>query len=248
MKNKSEKTLIFTAFKSVLKERKLTYQDLAKRTQSSESSIKRIFSIEECSLTRLTDLLAAVDITLSDLLEYASLRQVDVATLPLETEEFFALNLDYFFIYRKLIHHRSTEEVRKREKLSAAQMTKYLKKLDELQIIKWLPGDRIQFFHPEYLKFRDDGPLKEAVYKSWIPKLNKIVLDNMGDGEHVSRIFSARCTPELKASFLQEFEDLIERFIKRASLEIKTQPGRTKPMAASLALGPLRVGLDEWDA
>lgn len=243
----SEKTSLFSAFKAILKERKLTYKDLAQRTHSSESSIKRIFSIEECSLKRLTDMLAAVDVTLADLMEYASQRHVDTATFPLEVEEFFAKSLDYFFIYRKLFHHRSVADVRRRQKLTAAQMAKYLRKLDDLQIIKWLPNDRIQFLHPEYLKFREDGPLKTAVYKAWAPKLHTLVVNNLGDKEHGLRIFSGRCTPELKESFLREYEDLIERFVKRASLEVKTQPTKVQPLAVSLALGPLRVGLDELD-
>jgi hypothetical protein len=247
MRSTSEKSALFSAFKSILKERKLTYKDLAKRTHSSESSIKRIFSIEECSLTRLTDLLASVDITLSELMEYASQRKVDIASFSPEVEEFFAKHLDCFFIYRKLFHHRSVEEVRRRQKLSAAQMSKYLRKLDDLKIIKWLPNDRIQFLLPEFLKFRDDGPLKAAVYKSWGPKFHQLVISKMGDADHNLRLMSVRCTPELKESFSIEFEAMIARFVKRASLEVKTQPSRVRPLAISLASGPFRIGLDEQD-
>ncbi len=243
----SEKSLLFAALRAVLKERKVTYKDLAERTGTSESSIKRIFSIEECSLTRLTNLLGAVDIALMDLMEYASHRRVDVTAFTLETEAFFAESLDYFFIYRKLFHHRSVAEVTRRENLTRPQMTKFLRKLDELSIIKWLPEDRIQFLHAEYLKFRDDGPLKAAVYKAWAPKLHAAAVRNMGDGAHTLRLFSARCTPELKADFQRELEDLVDRFIRRASLELKTQPAAVQPLAVSIAMAPLRVGLDEVD-
>jgi len=180
-------------------------------------------------------------------MEYASQRRVEVETFSLEVEEFFASSLDTSFIYRKLFHHRSVEAVQRREKITNAQMTKYLKKLDELGIIKWLPGDRIQFLQTEYMKFRDDGPLKDAVYKAWVPKLHKFAIDRSGDGDHVLKVFSARCSLDLRADFLREFGDLVERFIKRAAVEIKTQPSTVKPFAASLATAPLRVGLDEWD-
>lgn len=69
----------------------------------------------------------------------------------------------------------------------------------------------------------------------------------MGDGDHELRLLSARCTPELKGDFVREFEALVERFIRRASLEIKTRPTGVRPLAVSLAMAPLRVGLDEWD-
>ncbi len=243
----SEKAVLFAALKAVLKERKVTYKDLAERTGTSESSIKRLFSIEECSLSRLTDILGAVDIALMDLMEYASQRRIDVSAFTLETEAFFAESLDYFFIYRKLFHHRSVAEVMRRENLTRAQMTKYLRKLDELDIVKWLPEDRIQFLHGEYLKFRDDGPLKTAVYKAWAPKLHDAALKNMGDGAHGLRLFSARCTPELKADFQRELEELVARFIRRASIELKTQPAAVEPLAVSVAMAPLRVGLDASD-
>lgn len=245
--NLSEKTRLFSALKGILKDRKLTYKDLAEKTSSSESSIKRIFSIEECSISRLTDLLAVAEITLTDLMEYASQREVDVATFDMETEEFFSENLEYFFFYRKLFHHRTLAETRKRGKYTAAQSAKFLRKLDDLGIIKWLPDDRVQFLHPEYFKFRDDGPLKATVYKAWAPMLHNAAVSKMGDGQHMMRIFSARCTTDLRDEFFREFEDLVDRFFRRASLEIKTQPTKVRPLAVSLALAPLRVGLDESD-
>jgi hypothetical protein len=69
----------------------------------------------------------------------------------------------------------------------------------------------------------------------------------MNDGRHLLRLFSGRCTEELKASFLKEYEDLVERFVRRATLETKTQPNAVKSVAVSLAMGPLRVGLDDCD-
>ena len=192
-------------------------------------------------------MLAVADISLTDLMVYASQRQIDVATFSNETEEFFATNLDCFFFYRKLFHHRTVAETRKRGKYSAAQIAKFLRKLDEMEIVKWHPDDRVQFLYPEYFQFRNEGPLKVAVYKAWAPKLHDAAVRNMGDTEHELRLFSARCTNDLKDEFLREYEDLIDRFFKRASLEIKTQPTKVRPLAVSLAMAPLRVGLDDSD-
>lgn len=85
--------------------------------------------------------------------------------------------------------------------------------------------------------WRVEGP------KTWTPKLHQAVIDKMGDDEHVLRLFSGRCSAQLRGDLLREFEDMIERFVKRASLEIKTQPTVLQPLAVSLAMAPLRVGL-----
>ncbi len=242
-----EQTALFAAFKAILKARKISYGELAERTGASESTIKRIFSIEECSLSRLLELLAAVELGLSDLVAFAADRNVDVSQFSAAAEAFLADELDYFFVYRKLFHHRDVEDVRRREGLTRAQMTKYLKKLDDLGVIKWLPGDQVSFEHAEFLKFRDDGPLKTAVYKAWTPKFHRLVVDRMDDPRFGLRLFSARCSPSLRESFIAEFEDMVERFVRRADLDRKTQPDKLEPFAVSLASAPLRIGLDERD-
>ena len=243
----SENALLFWAFKAILKERKLTYAELARRIGKSESTIKRVFSIEECSLGGLMELLNSVELSFSDLITYAEQKRIDATEFSVVAEEFLAGSLDYFFIYRKLFHHKNVATVRRRENLSAAQMTKYLKKLDELEIIKWLPGDLIHFNHGEYIRFRSDGPLKAAVYKAWAPKLHSLVLANMNQPEHTLRLFSARCTPELRQIFLDDFEELVDRIVKLASLEARTNPTRVRSMGVSLAVGPIRIGLDAND-
>jgi transcriptional regulator with XRE-family HTH domain len=235
-----EKTMIFQAFKTLLKERGVTYSDLAERTRSSESTIKRIFSLEECSLTRLVEMLDTVGLSLSDVVAFAAEKKVESSTFSIEAEEFLARSLDYFFVSRKLFHHRSVTEVRRREKLSQAAMTKYLKKLDDLKVLKWMPEDKIHFLHADFLRFRDDGPLKKAVYKAWAPKLHALALNNMGDGRHTLRLFSARCSQDLQKMFYLEFEELIDSFLKRAALEQRTQPNKLDSIA-------LRVGLDMSD-
>lgn len=247
MTQASEPAQLFTAFKTVLKQRKVTYGDLAERTGTSVSAVKRIFSIEECSLSRLVELLGAVDLSLADLMAFAAESKVEVSHFSVEAEEFLAESIDYFFFYRKLFHHRDVEAVRRRQGLTRQQTIKYLRKLDDLGILKWLPDDRIQFSHSEFLRFREGGPLKRAVYRAWLPRFHQTVLDRMESPDYGLRLFSARCTPELKQSFTAEFADLAESFMKRATLDQKTQPDRLESFAVSLATGPFRVGLDDSD-
>jgi len=66
------------------------------------------------------------------------------------------------------------------------------------------------------------------------------------------RVLMVHDSPETAQLLVREltnggYDPLFERAATRAELERKTQPGSLMPFAVSLAMGPLRVGLDERD-
>lgn len=247
MSSSHDQKEVFRTFKTILKSRKITYAELAERTSSAESTIKRIFAIEECSLSRLIELLDAVNLSLVDLVEVMASTKTEVSSFSYEAETFFAQELDYFMVYRKLFHHKDVATVERRMGLSRQQMTRYLRKLDSLGIIEWRAGDQLRFVHKEFLRFRDDGPLKLAVYRDWAPKFHAMVVQRMLEPDYSLRLFSLRCSPELRASFMQEFNGIVDDLIRRADLETRASPNLVNSMAVSLAVGPFRIGLDDSD-
>ena len=247
LSSKHEQKEIFRAFKKILKSRKISYSELAKRTSSAESTIKRIFAIEECSISRMVELLNAVNLSLVDLVEVMASTQTEVSSFSHDAEVFFAEHLEYFMFYRKLFHHQDVATVQRRMGITRQQTTRYLRKLDELGIIEWRSEDRVRFVYKEFLRFREDGSLKLAVYRDWAPKFHTLVVQRMLEPNYNLRLFSLRCTPELKASFMQDFSELVDDFIRRADRETRAFPNQVNSMAVSLAVGPFRIGLDDSD-
>ena len=245
MQESQDKKMLFDAFKEILKKRSVSYKVLSKKTGMAESTVKRIFSIEECSLSRLIQLSGAIDLTLHDLVTYAENRNINFSTFSLEAEAYLSKNLSYFFFYRKIFQYKCLKTLLEKESLKKSQVIKFLKKLDQLNIIKWLPEDKIHFLHPSFLRFKEDGPLKESVYRYWFPQFCEKVLLNMQQDNHHLKIFSVKASKESRNEFLSNYNELVNSFLKKASLDIKTQPQNVQPVGVSLAVGPYRVGLDE---
>src|SRR5690348_5974335 len=68
----SECALIIDVLKRTLKNRGLTYRDLAKKVGLSEASVKRVFAEETFTLQRLEKVCSAVGITMSELVRMAT--------------------------------------------------------------------------------------------------------------------------------------------------------------------------------
>ena len=135
MSEQKERHELFIAFKSILKQRRISYRILAEKTEMAESTIKRIFSLEECSLSKLIKIANAVDLSLQDLVTVSEKKSVDASSLSIEAEKFLAKNLEYFYFYRKLFFFKEVTLLKEEYKMNMNQIHKYLKKLDALKIM-----------------------------------------------------------------------------------------------------------------
>lgn len=244
MQEQRERHELFNAFKSILKQRRISYRDLAEKTEMAESTIKRIFSLEECSLSKLILIAEAADLSLQDLVAVSEKKSVEASNFSLEAETFLAKNLDHFYFYRKLFFLKNVKLLKEECNMSMSQIHKYLNKLDALKIIEWLPSDKVRFLHPRFLQFRSDGPLKFAVYRDWIPNFQRRVLNQLGNDDHFMYVFSAQASDTARTEFLIDLQQLSKNFLKTASFEQKTQPQLVKPVGFCISAGPYRVGLE----
>ncbi len=238
----TEKNALFTAFKEILKSRKVSYKVLADKTNLAESTIKRIFSKEECSISKIIQLAGVLDLTLFDLTSFAKEKTVNTSMFSYEAEKFLSKNLEYFYFYRRLFIHKNLKEILKDKKNKKKLIYSYLRKLDDLEIIEWKSGDKILFKHKGFLKFQKGGPLQTAFYKSWLPKFNKRVLDKMSDDKHEVKAFSASVSKEAKNNFFDKYDEIVKDLLKVSTFEVKTIPREVEPFSVAFTSGPYRMG------
>ncbi|MDQ7048388.1 MAG: helix-turn-helix transcriptional regulator [Enterobacterales bacterium] len=81
--------LVLNTLKHCLKEKNLTYVDVAKALSLSEASIKRIFSEKNISLHRLDIICQLLGMELTDLMRRAEKQQEVISELTLEQEQEF---------------------------------------------------------------------------------------------------------------------------------------------------------------
>ena len=87
----AQTTLILQALKTCLKQKGITYAQVATQLDLSEASVKRIFSEENISLQRLDQICAMMNMEITDLSKIAKQQQQEITELTEEQEAEFHL-------------------------------------------------------------------------------------------------------------------------------------------------------------
>lgn len=207
--------------KNVLRERSLSYRDLAKKLSLSESGVKKIFSGDDCSYQRLASITKILGLKISDLLQELEHQELKPVRFTTHQQTALLKNRAAFYFYVKLVIERlSVDEIQAESRLTSAQVFKYLKFLDELNLVVLLPENKVKI--PEITLVRDfgSGPLLEKTYQTWA---HKIVDDLAFPKNQESAQFIIRCLKmkkETYANFLNQLKELEQYYAKRALQEM----------------------------
>lgn len=131
--------------KKELKNQQVTYQQLSSHLGMTEAGVKKLFSREDISLSKLNSICQLLNLSISEFLKKAENDDVDVFSFKQKDINFFLANTHYFHFFMKLSYEQKTpKEIQVQYKLSTKTITIYLKKLEELGLIKRHPFDRVQ--------------------------------------------------------------------------------------------------------
>ena len=139
---------IATMIKDVLKKRGLTYKDLGKHLELTESGVKKLLNSQDCSINRLTGIADFLGMNLSDLLSLIEQHRDVNIMLPQEAQDYFLENPEPFFIYMSILYDESSvSEIQQRHGIDLSATYHNLKILDDFGLIKWDKDDSIKPKH-----------------------------------------------------------------------------------------------------
>lgn len=167
---------LIKSLKSELKSQGLTYTDVGNYLKMSEAGIKKLLSKEDIPLSKLNSLCQLLQISLGDLLKKAESEEEDVITFQQKTINFFLNSPQYFHFFMKLAYEqKSPREIQEQFQLSSKSINLYLKKLEELNLIKRHPFDRMQILGGIPLAINTSGSeLERLKYDTALEVLNKM--------------------------------------------------------------------------
>lgn len=145
--------------KKCLRQRRITYADLAKKLNLSEANIKRMFSKRNFTLTRLDEVCQAMDMELTDLLEEMATTTMAVDELTIEAEEELVGDVRLLLIAILVINRWSYSDILETYDLDESQVTQLLAKLDRMRFIELLPGNRYRLLASRQFTWHKDGPV-----------------------------------------------------------------------------------------
>lgn len=165
----SEISQIVTTLKRQLKLQGLTYRDVAVALGLSEPSVKRLFATEQFTLDRIVELCSLLGFTLAEVAQEAQDGQRRLRTLGLEQEAELVSDPHLLLVAVCALNHWRLDDMLAAYRLDEAQCLRYLLRLDRLQLITLLPGNRIRLNVARDFDWLADGPIRRYFREQGLP-------------------------------------------------------------------------------
>ncbi len=159
-----ESILLIAALKRCLKLRGLTYKDLARSMNLSESSVKRLFASNNLSLRRFEQVCEIVGLSIFDVSKMA--REEDTIhephTLSIEQEQALADDLNLLIGFHLILNGWDFEQIKGAFAWSEPEVIKILTTLDKINLISLMPGNKVNILTAHNIRWRKDGPIRKS--------------------------------------------------------------------------------------
>ena len=136
---------IIQIIKRDLKSKGITYKDIGLYLKMTEAGVKKLLSKDDISFNKLKLLCDLLQISPNELLNAVDESETEAHTFSEKQVKFFLNNPHYFHFFMKLAYEQKNPRLIQAEyKISAKSLNMYLRKLEELGLIKRHPFDRMQ--------------------------------------------------------------------------------------------------------
>lgn len=156
-----ETRALITSLKRCLKQKQLTYRDVAKHLDLSEASVKRLFSQGDISLERLEHILTLMDMRLVDLFELLQEQGSYISELTPDQEKSLLAQPKLLLIFFLMLNGWPHTEIYKNFDIEQLEMTQLLAKLDKLKLIELLPNNKVKLLTASNFSWRKNGPVQK---------------------------------------------------------------------------------------
>jgi transcriptional regulator with XRE-family HTH domain len=156
----SQVSVLVDALKSALRQRNLTYADVARGLGLSESSVKRMLAQKKLSLDRLEQIGSLMDLEFADLVELAHQSENRIIELTEEQERELVSEPKVLLIAVLVFNYWTAARILQTYRLTEAELVKTLTRLDKMRIIDLMPGNRIKLRLARNFRWRKTGPFQ----------------------------------------------------------------------------------------
>ena len=227
---------LLNALKKCLRAKGLTYRDVAKALQLSEASVKRIFSEQTFSVSRLEDVCRFLDMSIYDLARLTRQTVEDEVTrLSVSQEQGLAddpLVLTYFYL---LLTGRTPEKIASEFGLDDRQQNTMLVRLSRLKLVELYPTNNGRLLTGRRIDWRLDGPIRRMYEK----EVQEAFLDSrFAAQDETFRFETGELSDASVKVILKKIERLTQDVDYYCELDITTPAAQKKAMALMIGFRP----------
>lgn len=151
---------IIQALKYALKAQGKTYADVAIALDLTEASVKRLFSKNSFTLSRLERVCHLLDMEISDLVQLMNERQQRIQHLTVEQESEITRDVKLAMVTVCVLNRWTMQEIIDYYHISETECVRHLARLDRLKLIELMPGNRIRLMVAPNFSWRENGPIQ----------------------------------------------------------------------------------------
>lgn len=230
---------LLDALKRVLKSRRVTYAELAQRIGLSEASVKRLFSQQTFTLSRLQQVLKALDMDFFELAKLARGAGDAPQEMTEEQEQALASEPNLMGVFYLLFNDWQPPQILARYELTEAELTRWLAKLDRLQLIDLMPGNRVKLKVSRHLRLKPSGAIRAKHGQRTMTDFLAVEFDRHGG--HF--LFEFRdISPASFAVIQRKLDRLAAEFNELAELDSTLPPEQRQSIGLALGMRPWRIG------
>ena len=236
----SQTKVLVTELKRVLREHRITYQDVAKHLDLSEASVKRMFAAQKFSLQRLEQVLQLAQLEITDLVERLHANREYVSRLTAEQEQALVEDSKLLVITFLVLNRWSADEILATYSFSERELQKQLIRLDRLKMIELLPFNRYRLLTARNFTWHKDGP----VQKLFAGQIQAEFFDSAfaGPGERL-RFVAGTLSPDSITQLHREIDRLATRFDELVEQDTKLPLQRRYGSSAVFAFRPMEYSI-----
>lgn len=223
---------LIKTLKTALKAQGKTYADVATALGLTEASVKRLFSKQSFSLSRLDQVCHLIEMEITDLVQLMNEQQQRLQQLTIEQEKEITGNVTLTLVAVCVLNRWTMEDILSYYHISETECVRHLARLDRLRVIELLPKNRIKLLVAPNFSWRENGPIQLFFQK----KISQEFFNT-----HFSR--EDECLLVLNGMFSSQSNAELQRKLKRlarefdllnnddAALELENRNGTTLVLA-----------------
>jgi DNA-binding Xre family transcriptional regulator len=223
---------IVQSVRSVLRQRRMTYRQLADAIGVSEPTVKRDLSRGDFSLSRLDRICEVLDLSLSDLAQMPATGPGLLTRLSEQQERALVRDPRLLVVTYLVVNDWKWSEITSTFQLDDNGLISVLLQLDDLGIVDYRPPRRIRKLTARNFAWRKDGPVHDFFLNRVAPEFLRSDFDAPTDElRFIGGLLTETSLMQMKASvdrLAQEFEDYARR---DARLALETRHGSSMLIA-----------------
>ncbi len=205
--------------KIALKSKGLKYADLAELLQVSTVTVKRILNQKDIGLERLITLAELADLNVGDLIERAKDSPEPHHLFTDVQDKAFFNNPHLFYYFSELFYfHKTPEKIQQENELNDLSTYRYLRKLDDVGLIKLLPENKFHFLIKAPLGFAANSLVLKRNIALHIQSTCNAVVSDEKDDSYFMRVKPIRAPQAFFLQMAAELKKVVDRYTEVAEV------------------------------